>query len=43
MNTPVATIKLFGTRVTVTDTTAPTLRVGGALLSGGLAEAERSR
>ena len=34
-DTPVATIKLFGTRVTVTDTTAPTLRVGGALLSAG--------
>src|SRR5262245_31951991 len=34
-NTPVATIKLFGTRVTVNDPTAPTLRVAGALLSGG--------
>jgi hypothetical protein len=34
-NTPIATIKLFGTRVTVTDTTAPTLRVGGSLLSTG--------
>jgi hypothetical protein len=32
---PISTIKLFGTRVTVTDTTAPTLRVGGPLLLAG--------
>jgi len=34
-NTPIATIKLFGTRVTVSDTIAPTLKVGGPLLSAG--------
>jgi hypothetical protein len=33
--TPIATIKLFGTRVTVSDGTAPALKVGGPLVSGG--------
>jgi hypothetical protein len=32
---PVATIKLFGSRVTVNDPTAPALKTGGPLLSGG--------
>ena len=34
-NTPIATIKLFGTRVTVTDNVRPTLKVGGALIAAG--------
>ena len=34
-NTSIATIKVFGTRVTVTDSTTPSLRVGGPLLSAG--------
>ena len=33
--TPIATIKLFGTRVTVTDTTPPALKAGGPLLFSG--------
>jgi hypothetical protein len=32
---PVATIKIFGTRVTVTDPTAPSLKVGGPLQNPG--------
>ena len=40
-NTPIATIKLFGTRVTVTDTTAPDARGRRPAARGRLAPAER--
>jgi hypothetical protein len=33
-NTPIATVKLFGSRVTINDPTRPTLGVGGPLLAG---------
>jgi hypothetical protein len=34
-NTPIATIKLFGTRVTITDNVLPAVIVGGPLLAAG--------
>ena len=40
-NTPIAMVKVFGTRVTVTDNVRPTLKVGGRAARGRLAPAER--